>query len=192
MERPEFVLLVVDMLNDYFRQHTTLSTQQPQLVDAINRLTRTFRKRGLPVIWIRQEFAPDLNDAFLDMRRRNVRVTIAGTDGCHILPELERDQSDIVIVKKRYSAFFGTDLDTILGALRPKSIVIAGINTHACVRTTAIDAYQRDYDVVVVSNGVASVDAEHDRITRKYLDGKIARFVCSEELARCCSAQPDV
>jgi len=56
---------------------------------------------------------------------------------------------DAVLVKKRYSAFFGTDLDTLLSTIQPDVLVIAGVNTHAYVRMTAIDAYQRDYDVIV-------------------------------------------
>ena len=182
IERPRFVLLVIDMLNDFFRRHTALAEKRPELVGAINQVTRWFRQQQLPIIWVRQEFAPDLSDAFLEARRHNHRVAIAGTDGCEILPELERQPSDTVIVKKRYSAFFGTRLDDILTTLKPRAIVIAGVNTHACVRTTAIDAYQRDYDVIVLSNGVASHDIDHDRITRRYLDGKMARFTSSDEL----------
>src|SRR5262249_26279950 len=148
-------------------------------VEAINRTARGFRAHRQPVIWVRQEFAPDLSDGFLVMRKRNLRVTIAGTEGCQILPELDRDPSETVIVKKRYSAFFGTELDHLLQTLRPKSLVIAGVNTHACIRTTAIDAYQRDYDVIVVADGVASYDDEHHEVTKRYLDGTIARFLPS-------------
>src|SRR5438093_10580281 len=124
MDNARFALLVVDMLNDFFRQHAALSLQRDQIVAAINYLARTFRENHQPIIWVRQEFSPDLRDSFLAMRKRNLRVTIAGTDGCEILPELERDPSEKVVVKKRYSAFFGTDLDEQLRALQPTSLVI--------------------------------------------------------------------
>jgi len=182
-EHAKFVLLVVDMLNDFFRQHATLSAQRTQLVSAINELTRAFRQHRQPIIWIRQEFAPDLSDGFLEIRKQNIRVTASGTDGCEVLAELDRHPAEKVIVKKRYSAFFGTDLDEILQAICPETVVVAGINTHACVRATVIDAYQRDYEVLVVSDGVASYDAEHHEVTRRYLDGAIARFVPSNAIA---------
>jgi nicotinamidase-related amidase len=150
----------------------------------VNRLAAAFRHARQPVLWVRQEFAPDLSDAFLLMRKENLHVTIAGTDGCELLPELDRHASDTVIVKKRYSAFFGTDLDQTLAALSPKVLVLAGINTHACVRTTAIDAYQRDYEVIVASDCVASYDVEHHEVTKRYLDAGIARFASSAEIAR--------
>jgi nicotinamidase-related amidase len=189
MQSAKHLLLVIDLLNDYFRQHARLAAQRGQLVAAVNRLAAAFRHARQSVVWVRQEFAPDLSDAFLRMRRENLRVTIAGTDGCELLPELERHASDMVLVKKRYSAFFGTGLDTMLATRRPEILVLAGINTHACVRTTAIDAYQRDYEVIVASDCVASYDAEHDEVTRRYLDAGIARFVLSAEIAKLLAPQ---
>jgi nicotinamidase-related amidase len=183
MERPKYLLLVIDLLNDYFRQHTCQATPRSRLVASVNRLAAAFRQAQQPVPWVRQEFAPDLGDAFLRMRRENLRVTIAGTDGCELLPELERQASEKVLVKKRYSAFFGTDLDETLAVLRPEILVLAGINTHACVRMTAIDAYQRDYEVMVASDGVATYDAEHHEVTKRYLDAGIARIISSAEIA---------
>ena len=182
-EHAKFVLLVVDMLNDFFDEHPTLFAQRTNLVSAINGVARAFRRYRQPIIWIRQEFAPDLSDGFLEMRKQNVRVTIAGTDGCEILAELHREPAEKVIVKKRYSAFFGTDLDTILEAMGTETLVVAGINTHACVRMTVIDAYQRDYEVLVVSDGIASYDAAHHDVTCRYLEGSIARFVSSDKIA---------
>jgi isochorismate hydrolase len=53
------------------------------------------------------------------------------------------------VIKKRYSAFFGAELDQMLNRSRPDVLILAGINTHACVRVTAIDAYQRDWRIIV-------------------------------------------
>src|SRR6185503_15671686 len=113
------------MLNDFFRGHHELAAQRCSLVASVNKLARAFRESKQPVIWIRQEFSPDLSDAFLEMRKYNLRVTIAGTTGAEILPELERDPLDCIIVKKRYSAFFKTNLDETLAALRPETLDVA-------------------------------------------------------------------
>jgi isochorismate hydrolase len=85
-------------------------------------------------------------------------------------------------VKKRYSAFFGTDLEATLQQIRPDLLVVGGINTHACVRTTVIDAYQRDYDVIVATDCIASYDEAHHDMTTRYLDGSIARLLPSQEI----------
>lgn len=172
-----YVLLVIDMLEDFFEPPSALADSRARLVARTNELVRAFRRRRHPVVWVRQEFRADLRDAFLAMRRQQRRVTIAGTKGAEILAELERAESDPVVVKKRYSAFFGTPLESMLESWRPETIVVTGVNTHACVRTTVIDAYQRDYDVVVAADAVASYDREHHDVTTRYLSGGIARFL---------------
>jgi nicotinamidase-related amidase len=181
---PRMTLLIIDMLNDFFRRHDHLAEQCVRLVASINTLTEEFRRHGQPIIWVRQEFAADLHDAFLDMRKHNLRVTMAGTDGCEILPELDHRADDKTIVKKRYSAFFGTDLEEMLKNLHPDLLVVAGTNTHACVRTTVIDAYQRDYEVVVATECIASYDETHHEITKRYLAGAIAQLLPNSEIIK--------
>src|SRR5678815_2234128 len=143
MRRP--ALVVIDMLNDFLEKWEPASKQR--LVQSINELVALMRQGGHPVIWVRQEFEPDLQDAFAEMKRENIRITIKGTHGCQIDSNLARVSTDLVMVKKRYSAFYGTNLDEVLKTLNPDSLIVAGINTHACVRMTAIDAYQRDWMV---------------------------------------------
>jgi nicotinamidase-related amidase len=76
--------------------------------------------------------------------------------GCQLATALDVAGADGVIVKKRYSGFFGTGLDDRLRAAEATTLVLAGVNTHACVRMTAIDAYQRDYDVVLAGDCIGS------------------------------------
>ena len=165
--------LVIDMLNDFFLEQP-LSGRRSGLVSAINEVVRMFREKGQPIIWVRQEFKPDLKE--------DTRITIAGTEGAQILPEMDVQPVDHVIVKRRYSAFFRTTLDDLLSTLQPDLLVVGGVNTHACVRTTVIDAYQRDYHIAVASECTASYDDEHHEITRRYLDKKIARFLSNAEI----------
>ena len=55
--------------------------------------------------------------------------------------------------------------------------MLAGINTHACIRMAAIDAYQRDLDVVIPEDCVSSPDEEHHRVTLGYLGLEIAQVI---------------
>ena len=178
MTRP--VLIVIDMLNDYFESWEV--ERRDALVGAINNLVSVFRRSGAPVVWVRQEFEPDLRDAFPEMRAKGIHITIKGTAGCHILSELAVDSADPVIIKKRYSAFFGTNLDELLEQLQPDSIVLAGINTHACIRMTAIDAYQRDWPVIVASDCIDSYDRTHHEVTIRYMKDKIAAVLTNREI----------
>jgi isochorismate hydrolase len=131
---------------------------------------------------VRQEFEPDLRDAFPEMRAKGIRITIRGTRGCDILPELAPAPSDVVIIKKRYSAFYGTTLDETLARLAPDALILAGINTHACIRTTAIDAYQRDWPVVLAADCIDSYDQQHHEVSLRYMKDKIAAVMTNEEI----------
>jgi len=184
-------LIVVDMLNDFFERSPVLAMHRARLVASTNLLVRGFHSAGLPVFWVRQEFAPDLHDAFPEMRAKKVSITIAGTTGCDLLPELDRLPADPVIIKKRYSAFFGTNLDARLSEIRPELLVVAGVNTHACVRMTAIDAYQRDHEVIVAADCIASHDPEHHDVTVRYLDGKIGRVLPTADVLSMIDALPN-
>ena len=168
-------LLIIDMLVDFLAGWP--EADRAQLVDPIRTLVKGCRAAGCPIIWVRQEFEPDLSDAFRDMRRRNIRLTIKGTEGCKIIPELAPLPDDPLVIKKRYSAFVGTQLDQLLSCQATDSLVLAGINTHACVRMTAIDAYQRDLDVIIPREAVSSYDREHSDVSLRYMDGKIASVV---------------
>jgi nicotinamidase-related amidase len=178
MKKP--VLLVIDMLRDFF-DHSEPGRKE-RLVEAINELVAITRSVAQPVIWVRQEFEPDLRDAFPEMRSKGIRITIKGTQGCEILQELSLAPSDLVIVKKRYSAFYGTALDETLARIQADTIIVAGINTHACVRTTAIDAYQRDWPVVLAADCIDSYDQEHHEISVKYMSKKIAALMTNAEI----------
>jgi nicotinamidase-related amidase len=180
MKRP--ALIVIDMLNDYLDSWEPGARQR--LVHSINQLVSLMRARPFPVIWVRQEFEPDLSDAFPEMRARGIQITIKGSPGCEIVPELAVADGDPVIVKKRYSAFFGTGLDELLARLRPDAIVLAGINTHACIRSTAIDAYQRDWAVVLALDCIGSYDREHHEISLRYMRDKIAKVLTNEHIGQ--------
>jgi nicotinamidase-related amidase len=173
-------LMIIHLIRDYLQQHE--EPQAESLIQSTNELIGTFRGAELPIIWVRQEFAPDLSDAFLEMRERGIRIAIAGTEGAQIDPRLDWTAIDITIVKKRYSAFFRTPLDEVLSQLGASELVLAGLNTHACIRTAAIDAYQRDFKVILAADCMSSYDQEHAAVSMRYMDGKIANAMSNREV----------
>jgi maleamate amidohydrolase len=179
MIRP--LLLVIDMQNDFLDGWPPVARES--LLRSTRDLVLLIRSHGYPVVWVRQEFEADLSDAFREIKSRGVSITIKGTAGCEIAPELPVAANDPVIVKKRFSAFFHTKLEGVLAELRPDTLILAGINTHACIRTTAIDAYQRDWPVIIASDCVGSYDEEHHAITLRYLQREIARAMSNREIS---------
>jgi maleamate amidohydrolase len=174
------MLLIIDMLNDFLDRWSL--ADRATLVGGIEALTDIFRSEGYPIVWVRQEFKADLSDAFQEMRRENIKITIEGTKGAKIIPELVPRAEDRHVLKKRYSAFFGTNLDKLVASLGVDTVVLAGVNTHACVRMTAIDAYQRDLDVIIAKEAVGSYDRTHEEMSLRYMNGKIASVISIAEV----------
>lgn len=83
---------------------------------------------------------------------------LEGSVQTEIVPEVGPDRSDVVIrSKKRLSAFYGTELEVVLRARGIATVAIAGINTNTCVLNTAFDAFNRDFQVIVIGDAVASM-----------------------------------
>lgn len=165
-------LIVIDMLNDFLDRWN--DRERNQLIGNTNDLISACRNQHMPVIWVRQEFEADLSDAFLEMRDKNIAVTISGTRGAQINEALDFRDDDPQIIKKRYSAFFRTQLDDTLSDLEIGRVVLAGVNTHACIRMAAIDAYQRDLRVILATDCMGSTDPQHHEISLRYMRDKIA------------------
>jgi maleamate amidohydrolase len=178
----KYILLVIDMQKDFFSHNVVLAEKKPSLAASINTLLDNCRNAEVPAAWVTVAFEDDLSDAFLVSRRNNIRQNIKGTEGCQIIDELSPSAGDFRIVKKRYSAFFRTGLEEILKDLGVDTVLLAGINTHACIRIAAIDAYQRDYDVILASDCIASYDEEFHRETLRYLTGYIAKALSNDEI----------
>jgi nicotinamidase-related amidase/predicted enzyme related to lactoylglutathione lyase len=180
-ERGASALLLVDLQQDFAAKLPT--DERAALTRSVVELLGFARSQGWAVIWIRSQFEPDLSDALLEVRRKRIPVVIRGTAGGELLPELAVADGEAVVVKKRYSAFFRTALDGLLANLAPERLVIAGINTHACVRATAVDAYQRDFEVVIARDSVASHDRAHHEVSLRYMDGKIGEALSNREIS---------
>lgn len=162
-------ILIIDMQNDFFENNLVLGKRKLILVKNINDLLDYARKKKMSIIFVRQEFKQDLSNAYLFMEKNGCRVTIKGTPGARILNELNRKENDLVVIKKRYSAFFKTDLEKLLKNKKISTLILGGINTHACVRMTAIDAYSRDFHVILAKNCISSWDKQHHDVTIRYL-----------------------
>jgi nicotinamidase-related amidase len=117
------MLLVIDTLVDFLDPWP--ETDRVRLVEAIQSLVQACHAAGHPVVWVRQEFEPVLSDAFQEVRRKNMPITIKGTEGCKIIPELTPRPGDSQVIKKRYSAFFGTELDELIRAQGIDTVVLA-------------------------------------------------------------------
>ena len=176
------VLIIIDMQKDFFKKDE-LVNQQERLVSSINELIASFRGHDKPIVWIKQTWKADLTNAQLGNKRSSVKMVIEGTEGNELLDGLDFNKIDYLVTKTQYSGFFNTNLDELLKKIKADKLVVCGINTHACVRMTVIDAYQRYYNVIVAKDCVASYDQAHHEISLKYFSPTIAEVKSNQEIA---------
>ncbi|RKS85130.1 nicotinamidase-related amidase [Orbus hercynius] len=105
------------------------------------------------------------------------------TKGTDFHPDLHAHLADMVIIKPRVSAFYCTELEAALRANKIERLIIAGVSTSMTVQSTAREAHDRDYQVVIVEDACAApTQAEHNS-SIEFLKG-IATVVDAEQLAK--------
>ena len=141
-------VLVVDMLADFCLPGGKMVLPgYEKLLGPQNDVIRTLRAAGGTVIYIVDAHRPQLRRDREFLKR--TPHCIEGTPGCDIVPELDRAPSDIVVLKRRFSGFFNTDLDLTLRDMMVDTVIVMGVVTNICVRSTVHDAFFQGYRVVV-------------------------------------------
>jgi nicotinamidase-related amidase len=148
-------LIVVDMVKDFTDPDGKVFYPEnrvilPKIVQIINHC----RKQGMLVIFAQHCYRNGKYDKCLENMRP---CCIEGSGGEDLDPMLPVDlEKDYIIKKRRYSAFFGTDLDLVLRENSIEKLIIMGTKTNCCIRATVADAYYLEYLPVVISDCVAT------------------------------------
>lgn len=163
-------LIVVDMQNDYcsrggdFDRRGIPLEPARKILPNVQRLLDAARSRGLFVLYtamVYDEFTyEDRNHRIVPERMRERKLCRRGTWGAAVMDELPPRAGELIIEKCRYSAFYNTNLEVLLRNRGIKALILVGVVTNVCVETTARDAFQRDFDVIVVRDATASYSQE--------------------------------
>jgi ureidoacrylate peracid hydrolase len=148
-------IVVVDMVNEFCKPGGAMVLPGYEaLVLPQKRVIAAARQCNCPILWV------------VDTHRKNVRQDreflkrtphcLEGSWGAQVIEDLEPRPDDIYIIKRRYSAFFNTDLDLTLRDLRVDTVVVFGVVTNICVRSTVHDAFFHGYQAVVPEDCVAA------------------------------------
>ena len=175
-------VIVVDMQNDFCSASGLLDhlgfdlTGIQRVIPVIARVLASARKAGLPVIYLKMAFKPDLSDMGAEGSPNRVghlragagktvtapdgsssRILIRDTWDTDIVPGLKPMPGDIQIYKSRFSGFVGTDLDATLKKLGVTQLIFTGATTSVCVESTLRDATFLDYSCVLLADCTAEV-----------------------------------
>ncbi|HEY3529111.1 MAG TPA: isochorismatase family cysteine hydrolase [Nocardioides sp.] len=145
------------------------------------------RARGFPVVFVRVGF----RDGAPEVSPRNKSFSALGAEGgmgqgspaTQVVPELEPLGSDVVVVKRRVSAFTGSDLEVVLRSADVDHLVLAGIATSGVVLSTLREAADRDYQLTVLSDACLDRDPEVHRVLTEKVFPRQADVVTVAEWA---------
>ncbi len=165
-------IIVVDMLKDNFKE----SPRNPFLQEGrailanLQRLLEESRKKGFPIIFACDSF---LEDDFIFKSRLKVH-SIRGTKGAEVIDDLKLEPTDMVLPKRRFSAFFKTDLDQRLRIVGVDTIVVTGMTTEVCVLVTVMDGLCHDFSAILLEDCSASRSKEfHQGCLNLYRDSTL-------------------
>ncbi|MHA2143650.1 MAG: cysteine hydrolase family protein [Candidatus Thorarchaeota archaeon] len=171
-------LLVIDMQNDFIKEGSVLEVPKiREQIPKIKKLIDTCRELGMPIIFTRQVYRADtavkplVLDMFSLLDKEGLRE---GTEGAEIHDDLKPLPSDFIVKKLRFSAFYNTDLESILRNVRGRrgidTVIICGTVTNICCESTARDAFERDFRVVFGSDITSAWSDEFQKLSLEIIN----------------------
>lgn len=152
-------LLLIDLINDFdFPGGEELLQQTIALAAPLMRLKQEARRRGIPVIYVNDNFGRWRSD----FRAQIERCSDCSARGGEVVRQLLPAADDYFVLKPKNSGFFSTVLETLLHYLEVRALLLTGIAGNNCVLFTAQDAYLRDFRLFVPRDCVASIDPQEN------------------------------
>jgi len=168
-------LLLIDVINDLaFEGSEALVVQAEPMAARLAALKRRATAAGVPSIYVNDNFGQWRSD----FRKTVAHCTARSSPGRVVSMRMRPTSRDYFVLKPKHSAFYDTTLDTLLGALHIRRVVLTGIAGNICVLFTANDAYMRDLKIFAPADCIVSnTAADNDHALRQIesvLKGEIA------------------
>jgi len=176
------VLLLMD-----FQHGVVERLGSPSVVAAADRAAKAARAAGVPVMFVRVGFRPgypeipESNATFSAITAQAGDAYTEGHPATQVHAALEPRDGEPVIVKRRVSAFTGSDLDVLLRAAGADSLVLAGIATSGVVLSTLRQAADLDYRLTVLADACADQDEEVHRVLTEKVFPRQALVTTTDE-----------
>lgn len=163
-------VIIVDMLEGNYGKERTGEKEEEKIIPHVRDFLRICRGHSIPVIFACDSF---LKDDFIFKGRMKPHA-IRGTAGTMPLKDIEPQATDIILEKRRFSAFFKTDLDQTLRTMKIDTVLVGGVNTHFCVLATAFDAVCHDFYTIILEDLSAAFKREiHENTLDAYRNSAI-------------------
>ncbi len=186
MDTERICLLIIDMQYDFLDASSPLFVGDgPSIISNVREILNYFRENKFHLIFVKRLHRVDGSDVDktrIELFQRTGGFLIEGTRGAEIVEAIKPLSSEAVVVKKRWAAFFHTDLDLILRRMEIKTLIICGLQTSNCIRASVTDAISLDYDVIVLEDGTASSNLEIQKSNLLDMENMGAKILRTDEV----------
>lgn len=182
-------LIVVDIQNDFCPGGALAVDEGDKVVEPSNRLIRFFEERGWPIYYTR-DWHPANHCSFKANGGPWPPHCVADTPGAEFHADLYIQPNATIISKaddpekEAYSGFEGSPLGALLKKKSIEAVVIAGLTTDYCVKTTALDAHRLGFSVTVAIDAIRAVNVkpEDGRCAIKHMQIRGVEFADTDDL----------
>ena len=147
----KLAIIVIDFMKAFTDLNSPLGSNLDSEIEQTKKLLDVAREKGIPIIFTTVAYEPGYEDGAHFIRKiPALKELTVGSEASEIDERLGRNNvSEILLVKKFASAFFGTNLASILTYENVDTVILTGCSTSGCVRATAVDALQYGFRVIV-------------------------------------------
>jgi nicotinamidase-related amidase len=178
---PKTALVVIDIQKGIV-SFPTLHPMAEVVANAV-RLADAFRERKLPVVLVNVGWAPDMGDAIKSRTDAKIPPRSFGPDFFEYADALKADPArDILVRKRQWGAFYGTDLDLQLRRRGVTNIVLCGVATSIGVESTARDAWERSYNLAFALDAMTDLNADAHERALKIIFPRIGELGTTDEI----------
>jgi ureidoacrylate peracid hydrolase len=181
LDKENAALIIVDMQNSFCKPTGRVAaigldtTACQGAIEPCANVLSLARDAGIPVLFTRYVYRDDYADGGVIIDHMmpelaQVNALKAGSEDADIVPELTPSAGEIVIDKNRPSAFFNTNLESLLSDLGRSQLIVCGVTTNCCVESTVRDASHRDLQVFVIEDACAELDPERHAVSLRSMD----------------------
>lgn len=171
----KLALLLIDLQRDFLAT-ADLQPAAPALISSAARILRAGRERGLAIIHVWTTVDRDPDHRLPHWRKSNRWMCVRGTPGHEIPRELRPLPGETVIHKSGFNPFLTGELEKALRTAGCDSVILTGMHLHACIRTAAVEALERGFQIFVAEDAIGSNDPIHAAATRRWLSERCVRF----------------
>lgn len=153
-------LLIIDLQADIFSDGALKVVGATKALPKAQKVLDIARQIGLPIIHTKEVHRKEMVDFGRELEGAEPVHCLETWSGTDFHPSLMPQEGEFTVTKRRYSCFYGTDLEIVLKGLKVDTLIIMGALTNVCVHYTAVDAHQRDYYFYVIEDCCIGADWE--------------------------------